>query len=131
MKKLVVLTAICALFVVSAFAQAQAEKTVSRHVFTSAIADREPTDTLTAITPDEATSVYYFTELNNMQNTTAKHIWTQNGAVLYEMPVTVNGARWRTYSSVRTIQFKAGDDVKVEVIGDGGQVYATDTLTIR
>ena len=131
MKRIVILAAMGILFAISAFAQAQVEKTVSRHVFTSAIVDREPIDTITAITPDEATSVYYFTELNNMQNTTARHVWTKNDAILYEMPVTVNGARWRTFSSMRTIQFTAGDDVLVEVIGEDGHVYATDTLTIQ
>ncbi len=129
MKKILLFAAICTLLAISVYAQA--DKTVTRGQFTSAIVDREPADEITFITPSEETSVYYFTELNNMQNTTVKHVWSKNGTVVYEMPITVNGPRWRTNSSMRTIQFQPGDVVKVDVIGDDGTVFTSETLEVK
>jgi hypothetical protein len=131
-----ILLVLSLLFVIvgGVFAQ-NSDPLVARHQFTTAIADREPVDTITdyAIASSNlaSTSIFYFTELKNMQSFPVKHVWKKNGVVINEMAVNAGSARWRTYSSMRSAHFKAGDIVMASVEDTNGTVYVTDTLTIK
>ena len=126
MKKILV-AAMIALFAICAFAQ---EKEVARYSFTTAISDREPVDQLSTFTPVEGTSLYFFTELKNMEGE-AHHLWYKNGELVYDCKSKVNGPRWGTSSSMKSAHFKARDEVKVEVTDASGTVLATEMLTIN
>ncbi len=134
MKKFALLIALSMLFTTAVYAQdtmiEKEVKKIQRHQFTTNVQDREPADTLTTFDAVPGTNLYYFSELMNMQGMTVKQVWYKNDQVVYELPVLVSGPRWRVYSSMKAEQFKSGDKVKVEIVGDDGKVYATDDVTI-
>ena len=128
MKKILLIAVLCSVVVFTAFAQA--EKEVSRYTFTTGIENREPVDEITSFTPVEGTNLYFFAELKNMQDTSAKYIWYKNGESIYEFNTNITTARWRAASSMKAGHFKAGDEVKVEVVDSEGTVMETATITI-
>jgi hypothetical protein len=129
MKKLLFITAVCIIYAASIYAQT--EKTAARHMFTSSIVDREPSDSILSYTPVQAGKLYYFSELSNFQGETVKHVWSKNGEIVFELSFVVGAARWRVSSSMKAEHFKAGDSIKVEIIGADGTLYAADTLPVR
>ena len=71
---------------------------VERATFTTAIEDREPQNSVRVL-PNDQRKVYYFTELRNMEGQTVTHRWKFKGKVMAEIPFSVQGNRWRVYSS--------------------------------
>ena len=69
---------------------------------TTAIAEREPQDSITEISSD-LTRIFYFTEIREMAGETVIHRWEFGGEVLAEVPFEVGGPRWRAYSSKRQL----------------------------
>ncbi|MGR9072102.1 MAG: DUF2914 domain-containing protein [Gammaproteobacteria bacterium] len=47
----------------------------------------------------EATGVFYFTELENMQGRDVYHVWKRDGEVIFRMKKNVTDRRWKTYTS--------------------------------
>jgi hypothetical protein len=101
--------------------------TVARATFTHDVADREPVDSVNTLTSD-ASKVYYFTELRDMAGQTVTHRWEYNGKVMAEVPFTVNGSRWRVYSSKNLDTGWLGE-WKVSVIDQAGGTVAVNTFT--
>lgn len=106
---------------------AMATGTVSRAQFTSAIENREPVDTLDAVENDLRT-VYFFTELRDMDGQTVVHRWTYNGQVMAEVSFPVGGSRWRVYSSKNLIPEWVGTWA-VEVLNANGEVIESKSFT--
>lgn len=102
--------------------------TVIRAVFTTAIAEREPVDTLDSIEAQEQ-KIYYFTELQDMQGQTAIHRWEYNGEVMAEVSFEVNGPRWRVWSS-KNLQPAWLGEWKVSVINSANEVINESTLNV-
>ena len=102
--------------------------TVARSAFTTAIADREPVDTLQTIEAQEQT-IYFFTELLDMQEQTATHRWEYNGEVMAEVTFEVKGPRWRVWSS-KNLQPEWLGEWKVSVINGANDVISETTLNI-
>ena len=102
--------------------------TVARSAFTTAIADREPVDTLQTIEAQEQT-IYFFTELLDMQEQTATHRWEYNGEVMAEVTFEVKGPRWRVWSS-KNLQPEWLGEWKVSVINGANEVISETTLNI-
>jgi hypothetical protein len=102
--------------------------TVARSVFTTAIADREPVDTLQNIEAQEQ-KVYYFTELLDMQGQTATHRWEYNGEVIAEIAFEVKGPRWRVWSSKKLPPESLGE-WKVSVLNSANEVINENTLNV-
>jgi len=102
--------------------------TVARSAFTTAIADREPVDTLQSIEALEQ-KIYFFTELLDMQGQTATHRWEFNGEVMAEIAFEVKGPRWRVWSS-KNLQPEWVGDWKVSVINGANEVISETTLSI-
>lgn len=128
MKKLMLLFA---MVMFSALVYAQAEQSVARHVFTSAIVDREPADQISSFIPAENTSVFHFVEIMNMQNESITVVWQKNGESVYERSFSIGGSRWRINTSMRAEHFSAGDKVVVEVKAADGSVLSSDALTVE
>ena len=102
--------------------------TVARSAFTTAIADREPVDTLQTIEAQEQ-MIYFFTELLDMQEQTASHRWEYNGEVMAEVTFEVKGPRWRVWSS-KNLQPEWLGEWKVSVINGANDVISETTLNI-
>jgi hypothetical protein len=71
---------------------------VSRAVFTTAVADREPADQITSLKND-LQQVYFFTELTGLDGQTVTHKWEHAGEVKAEVSFDVKAPRWRVWSS--------------------------------
>lgn len=70
---------------------------VARAIFTSEIVDREPVDQVVSVGPDRD-SIYFFTDLRNLQGRTIKHRWEFEGMFMGEIEFQVGGPRWRVFS---------------------------------
>ena len=107
--------------------QTLATGTVARATFTKDVAEREPVDAIDKLTADNS-KVYYFTELRDMAGQTVTHRWEYNGKVMAEVPFTVNGSRWRVFSSKNLHDSWLGE-WKVSVIDQAGGTLAVNTFS--
>jgi len=95
---------------------------VVRSAITSAVENREPTDSLEAANTEQ-NQLYFFTELRDMSGQTAKHRWEHGGKVMAEVEFNVKGPRWRVWSSKSFVPGWTGD-WKVSVINGAGDVIS-------
>ena len=100
---------------------------VARGVFTSAVTDREPTDTITSLSND-ATNIMFFTELQGLQGQTVTHRWEHGDKVMAEVKFDVSSARWRVFSSKRLDPSWTGE-WKVSVVDATGGTLSASTFT--
>ena len=70
---------------------------VARAQFTTDIVDREPVDQVVSVGEDQRT-IYFFTDLRNLQGRTVTHRWEFEGQLMQEVEFEVGGPRWRVYS---------------------------------
>lgn len=70
---------------------------ITRAQFTTGISNREPIDQVVQV-DSSISSLYFFTELINLQERKVLHRWEQNGQVISEVPFMVKGPRWRVFS---------------------------------
>ncbi|MDH3520924.1 MAG: DUF2914 domain-containing protein [Myxococcales bacterium] len=108
-------------------AAAEAAGSVARGVFTSGIVDREPIDEVRVLEND-ATQIYYFSELRDLAGQSVVHRWEFNGSVMAEVPFDVGGSRWRVSSS-KTLDPSWLGDWTVSVVDGAGRVLQQDTFT--
>jgi len=99
---------------------------VVRSVFTSAVDEREPTDSIKELSSN-SDKVIYYTELRDMAGQTAKHRWEHNGEVMAEVEFKVEGARWRVWSSKSFVPGWTGE-WKVSVLNGANEVISEDVL---
>jgi hypothetical protein len=92
---------------------------VARAIFTSQIVDREPVDTLDAISRD-IQQVFFFTDLRRLQDQIITHRWEHNGQVMAEVKFKVGGPRWRVYSSKNLLPGWVGSWTVVVTDESGG-----------
>lgn len=100
---------------------------VVRSALTSAVENREPTDSLEAVSTEQ-NQLYFFTELRDMSGQTAKHRWEHNGEVMAEVEFNVKGPRWRVWSSKSFVPGWTGD-WKVSVVNGAGEVISEKNFT--
>ena len=111
----------------AAAAPAETHGTVARAIFTSAINDREPTDTISKLTSD-ATNITFFTELQGLQGQTVTHRWEHDNKVMAQVKFDVGGSRWRVFSNKRLDPSLAGE-WKVSVVDASGGTLSASTFT--
>jgi hypothetical protein len=70
---------------------------VARAIFTSEVVNREPVDQIVSAGA-ELDSIYFFTDLRNLQGRTVKHRWEFDGQFMGEIEFQVGGPRWRVFS---------------------------------
>ena len=99
---------------------------VVRSVFTSAVEDREPTDSIKELSTN-SDKVIYYTELRDMAGQTARHRWEYNGEVMAEVEFNVGGSRWRVWSSKSFVPGWTGE-WKVSVLNGANEVISEDVL---
>lgn len=71
--------------------------TVARSQFTTRIEDREPVDQVLVLNND-VTTLYFFTDVRNMEGRTVTHIWEYNGQAIARKQFSIKGPRWRVFS---------------------------------
>ena len=71
---------------------------IARAQFSTAIADREPTDDIVMLTNDND-KIHFFTELVGFNGQTIKHRWEYEGKEMAVLEFNVEGPRWRVHSS--------------------------------
>jgi len=105
------------------------EGAVARAVFTTAVADREPSDELSVV-PSSTGRVYFFTELLGIQGQRVTHRWEQAGQARGEVPFDVGGPRWRVWSSKEMLPEWTGE-WRVTVVDESGAELATRSFTYQ
>ncbi len=100
---------------------------VVRAAFTSAVQEREPTDTVTTLA-NSSIRIYYFTELKDLAGQTVTHRWEYNGKVMHEQPFEVGSARYRAFSS-KTLDPLWTGEWKVSVIDGSGATLSVNTFS--
>jgi hypothetical protein len=74
------------------------EGQVTRAMFTTQIENREPVNQV-LILEDKYKSVYFFSDLLNLEGQDIIHRWEHDGHVVAEKVFSVKGPRWRVYST--------------------------------
>lgn len=102
-------------------AKAAASEHVARAVFTTAIQNREPTDTVTSLSNDH-NKIYFYSELTGLGGQSITHRWEYQGKTMAEVKFDVGGPRWRVWSS-KTLLPQWTGEWRVSVIdGNGNKV---------
>jgi len=100
---------------------------VARAGFTTAIADREPQDSVTRLDND-ATQILFFSEFSGMQGHTITHVWERDGTEMARVPFAVDGPRWRVYST-KNLQPGWLGEWKVNVVDEQGRVLHSESFS--
>jgi len=116
------------IFGMSFGALAQDEGNVARSMFTTAVEDREPVDSVDKVPADQST-VYYYTDLRNLTDETVTHRWSYRGEVMAEVSFDVGGPRWRVWSSKNLRPTWTGQWT-VAVVDGAGNELATNALIV-
>jgi len=99
---------------------------IARALFTNAVVEREPADTVDSLTTD-FDKIYFFTEIVGMQGKQVTHQWIYDGQVVVEVPFHVGGPRWRVYSSKKLLPSWVGRWT-VAVIDETGKKLHEDSF---
>lgn len=70
---------------------------ITRAMFTTSLENREPQDRVLVL-ENNATEVYFFTELSQLQGHTITHRWEYEGRVVYTKSYEIKGPKWRAVS---------------------------------
>ncbi len=86
-------------------------KYVARAVLVSEINNKDPVGEIIlplVVKKDQASGVFYFTEIINMKGKTLFHQWQRDGNLVYERKVKILGNRWRVSTSKLITYSKTG-----------------------
>lgn len=100
---------------------------VVRALFTSAVTEREPVDSILTLGNDES-HVYCFTELRGFTGRRVTHRWEYEGQLMAEVAFDVGGWRWRVWSR-KNLRPEWRGQWRVSVLDDHGRVLLTRELT--
>ena len=104
-------------------AYAATEGNIARAMFTTGIVDREPVNRA-LILDDTVETVFFFTDIRDMQGQEITHRWEYNGRVVSEKTFSVEGERWRTHSSMELRPSQTGTWTVVVLDGKGWALHA-------
>ena len=97
---------------------------VKRFIISSSVKTNEPVGTINDIVFDNnIATVYAFSEVSNLTNTTLYYIWSLDDNNVAKVKVDVGGNRWRSYSS-KFIQENMHGEWKVELQNGQGETLA-------
>jgi hypothetical protein len=101
---------------------------VARAQFTTGIRELEPVDHVEAVFPMEGEALrtlFYFTEIIDMDGETVTHRWEHEGTVMAEISFDIGGNRWRVWSS-KDLTPSMGGRWRVVVVDTKGNEIKTD-----
>ncbi len=111
-------------------AMASGEGSIAKGVFTTEIVDREPVDEIDSLYTD-VTTIFFFTDIRNMQGKTVLHRWVHEGQVRAEVSFEVGGPRWRVYSSKNLAEEWLGN-WKAEVLdSEGNRLHEAEFVYLK
>jgi hypothetical protein len=96
---------------------------VARATFTTAVVDREPTDSIDTLANDQR-QIHFFSELRGLQGQVVSHRWEYGGEWAAEILFEVGGPRWRVHSTKRLDPIETGT-WSVSVVDASGRVLET------
>ena len=103
---------------------------VVRGVVTTAVVNREPSGD-GSVFPPSTGALYYFTEVDGISTPTQiTHIWYYQDQKMAEIPLSLEGPRWRTWSSKRILENWVGS-WKVEAVDQSGNVLSFQTFSVQ
>ena len=103
---------------------------VVRGVVTTAVVNREPSGD-GSVFPPSTGALYYFTEVDGISTPTQiTHIWYYQDQKMAEIPLSLEGPRWRTWSSKRILENWVGS-WKVEAVDQSGNVLSFQTFNVQ
>jgi hypothetical protein len=128
MKKLILPATLALLISMPAAARDNAQGTspVIRALFTTAINDHEPAESMSELNSDTE-RVFLFTELRDMTGERVIHSWEYKGEVITEMHIDVEGPLWKGWSS-KTLTPAMQGTWTVVVMNAAGEILAEKTL---
>jgi len=95
--------------------------------FTSAIENREPVDSISFLTNDK-TSLLFFSDLRRLKGETVTHRWEYKGEVMGEVAFEVRGDRWRVWSS-KDLRPEWVGTWSVSIVKSDGEVLASESFS--
>jgi hypothetical protein len=99
---------------------------VARATFATAIDQREPVDSISSLGSDRD-RVYYFTEFVGLSGRRLTHRWEYEDELVAEVPIAIDGPRWRAYSTKNLEAGRLGEWT-VSVLDESGNVVRTDSF---
>lgn len=126
MKKILFLLIFSTIFVLPVLA----EVTVVRMSISTDIINREPAG-ISENFSGRIDKLYCFTEIaTDNFPTKIVHIWLYNDNIIAEVPLNINSAKWRTYSSKRILPSWTGK-WKVEVYSEDGTLIGSKSFNVN
>jgi hypothetical protein len=110
-----------------------ADARVVRAQLSSGIQGNEPTGGLklpVRVAGNKSRTVYYFSEVKDLNGQTVFHRWEREGSVLASIPFKVRGKRWRVYSNKKVTAHLAGN-WRVVLADSKGKVLASTDFLVR
>ncbi|MFQ5656420.1 MAG: DUF2914 domain-containing protein [Candidatus Methylomirabilales bacterium] len=103
---------------------------VTRDALTTGVVDREPIDDASNL-PPAVGELYYFTEVKGANDSTyITHVWYYEGREMAQVPLSVNGPRWRTWSTKQMMDNWRGS-WKVEAVDSDGNILSSQNFDLR
>ncbi len=102
---------------------------VERATFTTAVVDREPTDSIDTLTTDHL-EISFWSDLRALAGQTVIHRWEYAGEVAAEVPFEVGATRWRVHSTKRLDPIETGT-WRVSVVDASGRVLESSSFEYR
>ena len=102
---------------------------VARFVITSSVIENEPNGKIdNIIFKNNIATVYAFSEVNDLKDTTLYYIWSMDGQQIAKVKLAINGDRWRSHSS-KFIQPTMHGQWKVELKNGQDEILAVNRFT--
>lgn len=113
-----------------ALAQGRSGLAIPRDGVATGITHREPMG-VAAVFPPSVGQLYYFTEVRGATDPTQiTHVWYYKAQKVAEISLSVDAPQWRTWSQKAIPRDWVGP-WKVEAVGPGGEVLASETFDIH
>jgi len=97
-------------------------------VLARTLVDRAPQDTGTAF-PDSVGTIVLWTRVSGADGQTLHHVWFFGDTEVGDVPLTIGGSPWRTWSR-KTIPVEATGAWHVEIRDDAGNVLKRIDFTV-
>ncbi len=103
---------------------------IIRDVVTTEVIDREPINDGLVFSASMG-PVFYFTEVKGAYMPThITHIWYYEGQQMAQVPLSVEGPRWRTWSSKQMLHEWSGS-WRVEAVDADGNLLSSQTFEVQ
>jgi len=109
--------------------QATSGLEVAEAVITTAVVDRQPTDTLTTVSKDIGTVFCWMRITGAQGEIQVEHVWYKDDTEVARVPLRVAGSNWRTWSSKNIDPMWTGS-WRVDIVGPDGAVLQSLSFTV-